>query len=266
MAHGFGGVRAARLEAFGERFAAAGIAALAFDYRHLGTSQGQPRGLIDITRQRDDYRAAVRCARSLPDIDADRVAVWGTSFSSGHALTVAADDPRIAAAVIMNPYVDGLAAVHKSRKAAGLRVSVALTARWLADEVQRLRSRPPVRVDLTGPPGSSAVFTTPDAAEGYASILPADRSSWEPAIPARVLLRLMSDRPVRRAPDVQCPLLVCVCDHDTIAPISPALKVARNAPRGSLVRYPYQHFDVFTGDGFERAVTDHSAFLRQALL
>jgi dienelactone hydrolase len=266
MAHGFGGIRAARLDAFAERFAAAGVAAFAFDYRHLGTSEGQPRGLIDIDRQRDDYRAAIRCMRSLPDIDADRIAVWGTSFSSGHVLTVAAEDARIAGAVMTNPYVDGLAAVHKSRKTVGVRVSLALAARWLGDEIQRLRSAPPVRVELTGPPGSTALFTTPGAAEGYASILPADRSGWEPAVPARVLLRLLSDRPVRLAHEVRRPLLICVCERDRIAPVSPAVKVAEDAPRGELRRYPYQHFDVFTGAGFERTVTDQTVFLRRTLL
>src|SRR4051794_41813216 len=40
LAHGFGGVRAARLWAFAERFAAAGVAAVVFDYRGFGGGGG----------------------------------------------------------------------------------------------------------------------------------------------------------------------------------------------------------------------------------
>lgn len=266
MAHGFGGIRSARLDAFAEQFAAAGLAALAFDYRHFGTSEGEPRGLIDISRQRQDYRAAVTCMRDHDAIDPDRIALWGASFSSGHVLTLAAEDTDVAAAVMTNPYVDGPAALRKSRKTAGLRTSLALASRWLVDEIRRLGSRPPVRVEMTGPPGSVAVWTTPGAAAGYESILPVDRSGWEPAVPARILLRVAADRPARHASRVHCPLLVCVCEHDRIAPVGAAVRVAQTAPLGELVRYPLQHFDVFSGAGFERTVSDQTDFLQRTLL
>jgi alpha-beta hydrolase superfamily lysophospholipase len=63
LAHGFGGTREARLWAFAERFRAAGIAALVFDYRHFGDSEGEPRQLLSISRQLDDWRAAIAFAR-----------------------------------------------------------------------------------------------------------------------------------------------------------------------------------------------------------
>src|SRR4051812_4254533 len=92
LAHGFGGVRYARLDAFAERFARAGFAALVFDYRHFGDSEGEPRQVIDIRRQLDDWRSALAFVRSLEDVDADRIALWGTSFSGGHVATIAAED------------------------------------------------------------------------------------------------------------------------------------------------------------------------------
>ena len=81
MAHGFSGVRDQRLDAYAERFAAAGLACLVFDYRHFGDSGGQPRQLLDIGRQLDDWRAAIAFARSLEEVDGDRIGLWGTSFS-----------------------------------------------------------------------------------------------------------------------------------------------------------------------------------------
>ena len=64
MAHGFGGTRADAIPAFAERFAGAGLAALVFDYRHFGDSEGEPRQLLDIGLQLEDWTAAIACART----------------------------------------------------------------------------------------------------------------------------------------------------------------------------------------------------------
>ncbi|HEV2061754.1 MAG TPA: alpha/beta fold hydrolase, partial [Solirubrobacteraceae bacterium] len=106
MAHGFAGTRRDSLAPYAERFAEAGVAALLFDYRHFGESDGSPRQLLDVRRQIDDYEAAIAFARSHEEVDPARVAVWGTSFSGAHALHVAARG-RCAAAVLQTPMVDG---------------------------------------------------------------------------------------------------------------------------------------------------------------
>lgn len=96
MGHGFTGVKEQRLDAFAERFVAAGYACcLVFDYRHFGGSEGMPRELVNVKRQLQDWRNAVAFARSLPEADADRVILWGTSFAGGHVLVTAAHDPGI---------------------------------------------------------------------------------------------------------------------------------------------------------------------------
>lgn len=59
MAHGLGGVRSMRLDAYAERFRAAGYAFLVFDYRHFGDSDGDPRQLLDIREQQQDWQAAI---------------------------------------------------------------------------------------------------------------------------------------------------------------------------------------------------------------
>src|SRR5262245_25985241 len=65
MGTGISCVRDQGLDAFAERLADAGFAALAFDYRHWGESGGAPRSLVDSGRQREDLRAAVSYARGL---------------------------------------------------------------------------------------------------------------------------------------------------------------------------------------------------------
>ena len=59
LGHGLGATREMRLDAFAERFAQAGIAALAFTYRHFGDSGGTPRQLLSIKRQLADWDAAL---------------------------------------------------------------------------------------------------------------------------------------------------------------------------------------------------------------
>lgn len=266
MAHGIGGIRSAVLPHIAQRFAAAGLAVLVFDYRHLGSSEGQPRGLIDFERQRQDYRAAIGYVRQVDGIDPDRIAVWGTSFSGGHALTVAAEDQRIAAAVIQNPFVDGRATAAAALRSAGLGHAARLIWHGLRDEVHRLLGRDPHRVNLIGPAGSVALMTTPDAVDGYQSILPADPVGWEPAVPARIMLRMRADRPALQTRRITCPVLVCVCDHDVIAPPEAAIRVAEQAKRGQLRRYPIGHFELFASPWLDRVIDDQLDFLRATLL
>ena len=59
MAHGFSGTRDDALPGYAEAFRDAGFAVVLFDYRHFGASSGQPRQLLDIRRQLQDYRAVV---------------------------------------------------------------------------------------------------------------------------------------------------------------------------------------------------------------
>src|ERR1700744_1345631 len=74
-APGLGAVRTMRLDAYAERFSAAGYACLVFDYRNFGDSEGEPRQLLDVDMQLADWAAAVAYARTLDGVDADRIAL-----------------------------------------------------------------------------------------------------------------------------------------------------------------------------------------------
>ena len=103
MAHGFSATRADGLQPYAERFAAAGFGVVLFDYRGFGDSGGEPRQVIDIRRQQEDYEAAVRFAGRQDWVDPERVALFGSSFSGGHVVDVASRDHRIAAVVAQAP-------------------------------------------------------------------------------------------------------------------------------------------------------------------
>ena len=260
MAHGFSATRDQRLDVYAERFCAAGIGVLLFDYRHFGASGGEPRQLLDIKRQHADFRAVVAHARGIPWVDPARVALFGSSFSGGHVIAVAAGDERIAAVVAQCPFTDGLA----SLPALGPKNIARATTAGLRDQIGALAGRPPYYVPAVGPPGSFAVMTTPESEPGFSHITGAD-SGWVNRVAARVTLAVGVYRPGRAAVRVQCPILFCVCDEDSVAPAKQTLKWAATAPHGEIRRYPVGHFEIYVGEPFERAVADQTEFLTRAL-
>jgi dipeptidyl aminopeptidase/acylaminoacyl peptidase len=79
-------------------FAAQGFVALSFDYRGFGESEGRRNRLFPL-EQVADVRAAVAWLQRREEVDADRIAAYGTSFGGGVVIEAAAQDERIRAAV-----------------------------------------------------------------------------------------------------------------------------------------------------------------------
>lgn len=258
MAHGFASTRDDGLPGYAQRFADAGLAVLLFDYRHLGTSGGEPRQLVDVGRQHEDYHAAIRCARTLEGIDPDRIVLWGSSFSGGHVIAVAARDFRVAAVIAQIPYADGLSVTWQIP----LQTSIRLALAGVRDAIGALLGRPPKLVAAVGHPGQLAAMTAAEAEPGMRALVP-EGSRWRNEVTARTLLTLPLYRPGPRAEHLGMPVLVCVADADPITPPRPAVRMAERAPRGELRHYPGGHFGLYQGELFERVIDDQIRFLRQ---
>lgn len=263
MAHGFGGTVDSGLTAYAERFAAAGLDVLAFDYRGFGDSTGEPRGLVSFRRHREDYRAAVAVARGLAGVDPERIVLWGTSYSGGHVLAVAADDGRIAAVIAQTPAVDMAAAVAITFREADPAASARLMAAAVRDRVAALRGRPPVTIPIVAAPGEVGAITSPDAVAGMLAVA---GPSWTNAVCARELLVATANRPGRRVAEIRCPILFVLADRDAVTPPDLAQRAAFAAPgRAEVRRYPVGHFDVYVGEWLERGVADMLFFLTRHL-
>jgi dienelactone hydrolase len=120
MSHGWGGT-AAMLAYQAGAFARSGYVALAFDYRGWGRSDArviltarapapssdrrftaevkEVREVIDPMDQAADIFNAIHWAMAEPLVDRSRIGLWGTSFSGGLVVYVAARDPRVKAIV-----------------------------------------------------------------------------------------------------------------------------------------------------------------------
>lgn len=263
MANGFGGTRDTGLLAFAEPFADAGIDTFVFDYRGYGDSEGAPRQDISVRRQRQDYHAAVAAARHLPGVDPERVAVWGTSYSGGHVVAVAAQDRRIAAAVAMNPATDGIAALRQIVGYAGLGQLMHATRHGLRDLAASLLRRAPHYVPVVGRPGSFALMTAPGAEQAYTAMA---GPTWRNEVCARTALRVASNRPIAFAGRVACPVLLQIGTNDQIAPPGAARRTATKAgPWAQALEYPIDHFDFYDGSWRKQMLADQLDFLTRFL-
>lgn len=107
LASGLGGIKEMALDRYASRFVELGVVCIAFDYRRFGASTGQPRQLLNIQDQLDDYQAAIAYACQLEYVDEQRIGLWGTSFSGGHVISTAARDKRVKAVVAQCPFTSG---------------------------------------------------------------------------------------------------------------------------------------------------------------
>ncbi|MFI6493755.1 alpha/beta hydrolase [Streptomyces sp. NPDC050564] len=250
---------------FAARFNDAGFAVLAFDHRRFGESGGTPRQIVRFDEQVADWHAAIEYAAGLPDVDPDRISVWGFSLAGGHVFRVAADHPRLACAIAQTPLVDARAvAPHALRSMTPLAL-LRLLGLGVADTLGGLAGRPPLLVPTAGPRGAVASLTTPDAMDGDRALDPERRhTNWEQTVAARIVLQFGGYRPGRHASRIRCPLLVVVCDQDQSALPGLAVRAARNVPGSEVVHLSGRHYAPFL-ESHEQAVEAEIAFLQKHL-
>jgi alpha-beta hydrolase superfamily lysophospholipase len=252
MAHGLSGTRRDRLGPFAERFAGAGIAALVFDHRGFGDSEGEP-DLFEPGRQLEDWAAAIGHARGLDGVDPARVATFGSSMGGGNALAAAAADSKVAAAVSQVPFL----AMSQSHRSA-LRVRARMVA-------AAIRGR---HLPAVGQPGELAFINAPGGEDGWRHVVAiGEDSRWRDRVSSRWLLSSPKTfNHARHAPRLHCPWLVCVGEADRMAAPGIAIRAAREAPLGELRTYPgVDHFEVYDGPEHEAVVADQLEFLGRHL-
>ncbi|MFB9965347.1 alpha/beta hydrolase [Sinosporangium siamense] len=262
LCHGFSGTMD-RLFAYAERFAAAGLAALVFDYRNFGESGGTPRQLVDIPGQQDDLRAAVAFARGHEQIDPGRILLWGNSLGGAHVISVAADDPAIVAVVAQIPYNGFPKRVEGRTTGQTLRLLAAI----LWDTVRGKLGLRPYYIPMVGRPGELAVTATPEADQHIRTLTGEDgQTLWRNSVAPRAFLPMMRYRPADAAARLTQPLLVCIAAHDRETPAETTRALADLAPKGELREYPGTHFSFYTDPAIkDQVTTDQTAFFHRHL-
>jgi alpha-beta hydrolase superfamily lysophospholipase len=267
MAAGAGVTKEPGTDLFAWNFHKAGFSVLAFDFRHLGESGSEPRQVVRVREQRGDYHAAIEFARTLPEVDPERVAIWGFSLAGGHVFRVAARDTRLAAAIAQTPLADARAVAPNAIRHATLPTFLRLVGRGVIDAIGGLFGRQPLLVPLAAKPGVVAALNTPDAQQGQMALDPLNRyPDWRQEIAARSAIAAGFYRPgPRYASKVKPPLMVLACHDDQSVLAEPGVTAARRASRGDAVRIPGGHYAPFM-EGHEAAVQLELRFLRRHVL
>lgn len=129
MSHGWGGLRAHLNANYAPLIASAGFIVVTFDYRGWGDSDSRMvvlgpepapdgngralvkarlvRKVVDPIDQVEDITSVLDYLMGEPMVDKERIGLWGTSFSGGHVVRVAARDSRVRAIVAQVGFMGG---------------------------------------------------------------------------------------------------------------------------------------------------------------
>jgi len=140
MTHGFSAVKEQYLDKYAEVFVRTGFVVLLYDHRNFGDSDGLPRQEVDPVLQKRGYRDAISYLATRSEVDASRIGIWGSSFSGGHVLEVAAIDRRVKCVVSQVPQISGFDSALRRTRAD---LVPALIARFQTDRQQRFNGKPP---------------------------------------------------------------------------------------------------------------------------
>jgi len=239
MAHGYSAVKEQHLDRYAECFAAAGLAALVFDHRGFGASDGEPRGEIDPVAQIRDYQHAISHARQCPGLDGARIGAWGTSYSGGHVLVLAATDRRVRCVVSQVPTISG--PVSASRRVRADQVA-GLLRQLEADREARFRGAAPAMVAVTSPePGAPCALPGEEAHAFFTGVA---APAWRNAVTLRSIEYARAYEPAPWVPRISpTPLLMIVAEEDWVTPTDLCLAAynAALAPK-RLLLLPGGHF------------------------
>lgn len=267
MTHGLSATRHMGLPDYAEAFQAAGYATLVYDHRCLGDSDGEPRQEINPWAQARDYRYALTWLSHQPGIDANRLAIWGSSFSGGEVLVVGAVDSRVKVVLANVPFGGFSADIDRP----GLAEQFAAMRAALDDEsgtgpadTAEPVIGPMAVIRPTGAPDDMAVFLPqPESTEWFEALGSEPGSAWQNTFTLRGLSGQPPFDPAVAAPFIAPrPVLMVVATGDRVAPTENARAAYELAGQPKQIQLiDGDHFAAYSGAAREQATKVMCDFL-----
>jgi uncharacterized protein len=252
MSHGFSAVKEMYLDKYAEAFVQAGFAALVYDNRNFGESDGEPRQEIDPWLQIRDYCDAITFARNLDGTDPDRIGIWGSSYSGGHVLVVAAIDRRVKCVVSQVPLISGS---QNFRRLVRSDFLAQLRAGLHADREARAAGNPPAMLPVVASdPMAASALPTADSYAWFTETAATRAPSWRNEVTLRSIEYGFGYEPgayIGMISPTPLLMLVAVGDHLTVSDLAIAAYERACEPK-KLVIMPGGHFDAYVA-GFEQS-------------
>lgn len=248
MAHGFSAVKEMYLDRYAEAFAAGGLAALVFDNRGFGASDGQPRQHIDPWQQVRDYRDAITFTGTLAQVDATQIGVWGSSYSGGHVLVLGAIDRRVKCVVSQVPLISG----HRNaRRLIRADFIAAVQAQFDADRRARYTGQPRAMIAVVAQdPTAPCALATPDSWQWFTETGKTRAPAWRNEVTLQSVEMFTEYEPgayVEWIAPTPLMMVVAARDHLTVADEALAAYNRALEPK-RLVLLPGGHFDAYVKD------------------
>lgn len=258
---GFCGTKDFLLEKYALRFVEAGFAALTFDYRHFGESQGEPRQIYSVSKQIKDIKTAVTFARTRSEINSEKIFIWGTSSSGSYGIIIAAEDENIAGVMGQTPSLDHHAEGKMILKREGMTWFLKLILHAQKDKFRSRFSLSSHTFPAVGKPGTTAMLTAPGIFEGYQKIAK-DSKTFKNKVCARIMLTLDEPNLFKAAQKVRCPVLFHLCEKDTLTLPDSHKKIEKIlGEKVEFVKYPIGHFDIYFKEYFEKSIENQISFI-----
>jgi uncharacterized protein len=247
MAPGMSGVKEGSIMKYAEFFAGGGFAVLAYDNINFGASDGKPRQEVDPTLQRRGYRDAITFLSLRPEIDGKRIGIFGTSYSGGHVLEVAAHDRRVKCVVSQIPAISGLEAfrraVRPDARAAVLRAQD-------EDRERRFLGNPPAMVKAVSDDPAEFCAMPGRASFDYFTEQAGHAPNWRNELTLRSIDLYRGISNATFVPWISpTPLLMIIALGDEVTPPDLSLEAYQQAREPKkLVLLPGNHFSPYSDE------------------
>jgi dipeptidyl aminopeptidase/acylaminoacyl peptidase len=258
LCHGFTGIKESILPQYAEAFAHSGFIALTFDYRGFGESDGQ-RGRLLWQEQVADIRNAVTYIGARPEVDAQRIGLWGTSYGGALAPCAFALDDRARACVGQLGFADAYSAAARRMPAEQIESFRAMIEE---DRRQRVLHNDPMYGD------AMALALDPEMAAFFE-----EESRTLPQLEGREILIQFLEAHLEFSPisvihkKGNRPLLLIAAELDVVCPMEEYKELYDKAPdpKKWVVFEKTRHFEFYEGEPARRSAAEAAHFFKEHL-
>ncbi len=244
LCHGFSGIREILLPPYAAAFARKGFAALIFDYRGFGDSDGE-RGRLIPAEQVVDIRNAITFMETVAGVDGTRIGLWGTSFGGANAICATAIDSRVKCLAVQITFGSGRRMVTGNMRAEERdKMHGTLQKAWQ----RAVTKNKPLYLTM------DQILTDPDSKAFYQTTV-AQFPKLKTRLPLLTIRESLEYAPEDRLPAVKVPILIIGADQDIVCPVeeSRLLFEKANPPKELTILAGARHYDVYEGDYFKQS-------------
>ncbi|WP_245986770.1 UilS family quorum-quenching N-acyl-homoserine lactonase [Vibrio pectenicida] len=256
LCHGFCGVKELLLPAFAKRFSDQGYAALTFDYRGFGESEGE-KGRLVPDLQIEDIHAAIDWAKQEPSLDSNRIALWGSSFGGANAIIAASQSEEVKCVIAQLTFADG---------------ETVITGEMSAEEKDKFLSTVERMRDKKAKTGKEMMVPIAKVLSDVQSVdffnkYKDDFPALTIKIPFLTVWETINHKPVQALKNLNKPLMIVAAEDDGVNPLeeSRVLFDHANEPKALYVEKEATHYQVYSGKHFESVVTKQLDWFNQYL-